>query len=81
VSGDTASQQATGVGEIGAGQIWSRIAAVADRRVVGDELLLNKGCCQVCGVQTAHQALQGDEARHETRQGLPSRPCAKRSHA
>ena len=78
---DAASQETTAIGEIGAGQIWSRVAAVADRRVVRDELLLDEGSCGVCGVQAGNEGLHGDEARHQARQNPPSRPCAKRSHA
>jgi hypothetical protein len=73
---DTASKEAAGVSEIGAGQNWSRVAPVADRSVVRDELLLN----EVCGVQAGNEGLQGNEATHETRQGLPSRPSPKRGH-
>jgi len=77
VPGDIASQEATGVCEIGAGRIWRRVAAVADRRVIRDDLLLN----QACSVQAGKQRLHGDKARHKTRKGPPSRPSSKRGHA
>jgi hypothetical protein len=50
---------------------------MADRRVVRDELLLD----EVCGVQAGSEGLQSDEARHKTRQSLPSRQFSKRGHA
>jgi hypothetical protein len=77
VPGGAAPQEAARVCEIGAGQIWSRVAAMADRRVVRDELLLD----EVCGVQAGSEGLQSDEARHKTHQSLPSRQFSKRGHA
>jgi hypothetical protein len=77
VLGDTASQQATEIWDIRAGQIGRRVAAMADRRVVGDELLLNKVYC----VHAGNEDLRGDKKRHEARQDPPSRPSSKRSHA
>jgi len=38
-----------GVCEIGARHIWRRVAAVADRRVIRDDLLLNKACSVQAG--------------------------------
>ena len=76
LSGDTASQEAARVCEIGAGEIGRSVAAVADRRVACDELVLN----ELCGMQTRNEDLHDDEARHETRKRLPSRPYSKRSH-
>jgi len=76
LSEDTATQEAAGVCEIGAGEIGRSVAAVADRRVACDELVLN----ELCGVQARNEDLHDDEARHETRKRLPSRPFSKRSH-
>ena len=81
VPGGTASKEATGVCEFGAGQTWSRVATVADQRVVRDKLLLNKVCRDVCGVEACNESLHGDEVSHQTRQDLPPPPSSKRCHA
>jgi len=56
---DTACEQATDVRTIGVWLSRSAVTPVADRRVAGDELLLDGICC----VQTSNKRLQHKAAR------------------
>jgi hypothetical protein len=56
---DVACKQATDVRTIRAWLSWSVVATTADRRVAGDELLIDKMCC----VQTSNERLQRQAAR------------------
>jgi hypothetical protein len=56
---DVACEQATDVRTIRARQSRIVVATMADRRIAGDELLIDRKCC----VQTSDQRLQHEAAR------------------
>lgn len=74
--GDVASKQATEVSTIGARPSRSAAAPVADRRVAGDELLIDRIGC----VQTSHECLQRKAARECMRNARSDGPCARDGH-